>query len=143
MKDIERLKKSAGKGGFKIPQTYLDTFDERLEMRIDAFGAERKKTTKVIQFFRPMLALAACLVLAVLLFDFSEQQLTNSYADARDEKDEGMIELVASAYLADAYLADLLMQEEVEQSANDAEAMLSELSYYMSDLDLIAGMIVE
>ncbi|MFV0366055.1 MAG: hypothetical protein ACK5JS_06070 [Mangrovibacterium sp.] len=143
-KEIEELRKISGvNSGFRTPEGYFETLEDRLEMRMEAFGEEKKPSAKVIQLFKPMLALAACFVLVMLLFRYPAQQISDSYADAESMSTTELFELAVNNYVGDMELANLLWQDDAEHTDADTELMVSELTCYVNDLDLISGMMNE
>ncbi|MFV0290611.1 MAG: hypothetical protein ACK5IJ_06890 [Mangrovibacterium sp.] len=147
MKEEKLLRKKVGSdSGFKVPDSYFETFEDRMSMRLSAIEGKEKHPKRIIQMFQPVLALAACFVLVVLLFKYPAQQLTQSVAKIEVDQEVDMIELAVSSYVGDTYLVDLVMQGEVsldEMDDEDVEIMIGEITSYVSDLDLISGIEVD
>lgn len=144
--NIKNIKKiSKANSGFKMPEGYLENLEDRLEMRIEAFESIEKPQAKLIRIIKPILTMAACFVLAVLLFKYSAQQVTTSYlVNNEEEQTYDMVELAASMYSDEAYLADLIIPEgEHLSSYKEDERILDELSDYVSDLDVVDGFMNE
>ncbi|MFV0522547.1 MAG: hypothetical protein ACK5MI_09025 [Mangrovibacterium sp.] len=148
-KNIKKIRKISDiDSGFKMPDDYFETLEDRLEMRIQAFEAEEKPHAKFIRIVKPILALAACFILVLLLFKYPAQQISQNLINAgKAQSAYDMAEFEAGMYLGDASLADLIMLDNLESTdesdTKDSDAILSELTCYVSDLDVISGMMNE
>lgn len=146
LKDIDRLRKLSGvDAGFKVPLGYFDTLESRVEAHREVDSTQEKPQVSLVRLLKPMLTLAACFVLAILLFKYPAQQLLRLSEEPQLQATANLelIELEASLSIDDAYLAELILHDEKAQNPKDTERMLDELTCYVSDLDVVWDVINE
>ena len=99
---------------FRVPENYFETFADRLMIRIAEEGGElhRKKRSLVI-YLRPILMVAASILLVMLLFsvptsrffssDFSEGQFLLAVSDMKDLDNKTLTSESLADYIATNY----------------------------------------
>ena len=134
---IDPLKGLPKEQPFKVPEGYFETFEERLQQRIELQSRKSKPEGKIIHMLKPVLWLAAGLVLVFLLINYPLKKVLPDYSSETSFAD--IENKISNEWLYDDNLYDVIMQDTVVVPV-DNEDMTDYLSAELSEYEIYSEM---
>jgi hypothetical protein len=139
------LKKSNGhkaENPFQVPEGYFETFEDRLEAQLEAMNEQKPGTRTIVRILKPVLGLAACFLLVMLLIKYPLKEITPilSSEELTSKSDSSWFEEI---FVSNATFFDdnaLLQNIEGNESQNPAgsDELINYLSTELNDYEVFA-----
>lgn len=130
---IDGLKENSRENPFKVPETYLETFEERLQARIDEEKSKPTKQSKVIRALKPAIGLVASFLVVFLLVYYPMSRFLPDYLSKNNVAEDEYVISIES--LDDDEFYDLI-SEDIQSEEIDTDEMMEFLSVELSDYDI-------
>lgn len=136
-------KQSPTQAPFDVPAGYFESFEDRLEARIQALNEKPNSRRTIIRTLKPVLGLAASFVLVFLLVKYPISLLLNKQVAEQQtseiEEDSYLKDLIMSgpSTLDDKTLVQTMVTD--PQQPAESEELMSKLSEEMNDYEIFAA----
>ncbi len=148
MKDIHDIqRKMQADSGFKTPDNYFESIEGEIEARIQECDAQKNGSLSIVRALKPVLALAACFLLGIVLFKYPAS-LIDKYAQNNAEQELNY--MIEEAYFEDEIkllslfaLQNEQFVEEVAFNANSLkeDELLSTVIVDINDVEILAHLL--
>lgn len=134
--------KPGNENPFQVPEGYFETFEDRLEAKLEALNEQKSTSKTIIRILKPVLGLAASFILVMLLIKYPLEELTPKLSsnNLSTESESGWFEevFVSNATFFDDKEFIQNIDSTETQSPAESEELISYLSGELNDYEIFA-----